>query len=858
MNTRQIIAGDAAVRRRWLLGTALAGIALSATPAFAQAVGDPAAGTTTEQPSAALAQGAVAAPGEAADTGGLEDIVVTARKRVETTQDVPVSVTALGPAQLQRYDLSNLERVAASTPQFVIGRAPSGSGATLVLRGIGSNTTSIGLEQSVAVVVDGVYYGQGRVINEGFFDLGRLEILKGPQSLFFGKNATAGVVSITTADPTDRREFIGRLGYEVRSQQLIGEAIGSGPLSDTLGIRIGVRATKMYDSFFKNIGNDVIYPTTEFTSRVVTPHASAVGPRDAGKSKDIYGRVTLKWTPTDQFTATLKANAGANDSNNPGASSVLYNCPRGVSQLNPAIRCGRKFVSSSNRVPADIAATLPFAGDGTTGNTYKSWATTLNLNYELDDVTFTSVTNYNSNRNTFIFDGDSVSAGGPVGVYATERSSFKAFSSEFRALTTYDGPINVLVGGYYQSTKRVYNAFTASGGLENVNAPQPFQRYLANSKNSETEGETIAGFGQVTWKIFKNLEAAAGVRYTHETKDSYFIQPYSHPTRVAQGIFLPNVRIAADQTFTNWSPEATLTYKPTRDLTIYGAYKTAYKSGGFSNSGILSPSAGLDDFTFDPEKARGFEGGVKSTLFDRQLRLNLGIYTYKFENLQLDFFNSPVFAFSTINAGSARSRGVELEFEYAPRTLEGLNLRGSLNYNRARYGDTIGPVTGTGGTSIVGPNAPCYTGQAPAAGCTILIPGARPTQNLKGLATANAPLWTASLGASYDFPLSDNLKLSLSTDARYSASYIPTAFGNPNTRQPKYINLDASVRIRTADDMLEFAAIGKNLTNRFYATGGTDAPSTGARTGTVTGLLADQIGFISLPRSVQLQVTVRY
>ncbi len=815
-------------RTRYLTTSALAGLALMVSPVHAQAAG-------SDAPAAAVAE---------QEGGGLEDIVVTARKRVETTQDVPVSVTALGAAQLQRYDLSNLERVAASTPQFVIGRSPSGSGATLVLRGIGSNTTSIGLEQSVAVVVDGVYYGQGRVINEGFFDLARLEILKGPQALFFGKNATAGVVSITTADPTDKPEFVGRVGYEVRSQQLIGEAIGSGPLTDNLGIRIGVRATKMYDSFFKNIGSDVIYPTRDIATGITTQHVSPVGPRDAGKGKDIYGRVTLKWDPNDRFSATLKANIGANDSNNPSNSSVIYNCPTGVSALNPAIPCKRSFVSSSNRVPADIAASLPYAGDGTTGNKYKSWASTLNMSYALDNVTLTSVTNYNYNRNTFIFDGDSVSAPGAVGVYATERSSWHAFSSEFRALTSYDGPVNLMVGALYQKTKRNYLAFTASGGLENSAAPQPYQRYLANSKDSKTDGETLSGFGQVTWKMLDGLEAAAGVRYTHETKDSYFIEPYSHPTRVAQGIFLPNTLISADQTFNNWSPEATLTYKPTRDLTIYGAYKTAYKSGGFSNSGILSPSAGIDDFTFDPEKAAGFEGGVKSMLFDRQLRLNLGLYTYQIKNLQIDFFNSPVFAFSTINAGSARSKGVELEFEYAPRAADGFNLRGSLNYNRARYGDV--------------PNAPCYTGQTPAAGCIIPFVGSRPIQNLKGKPTANAPLWTASLGASYEFALSDGLKMGLSSDARYSASYIPTAFGNPNTRQNGYVNLDATAKVSTANDMFEFAIIGKNLTNRFYATGGTDAPSTGRLTGTAGGVLADQIGFVSLPRSVQLQLTVRY
>ena len=797
---------------------------------------------TSAAPTQAQTQAQTTSP---PDTGGLQDIIVTARKRVETTQNVPVSVTAISAAQIQHYDLSSLEKVAAMTPTFVIGRAPSGAGATLVLRGIGSNTTSIGLEQSVATIVDGAYYGQGRVINEGLFDLGRIELLKGPQALFFGKNATAGVVSITTADPTNKPEFIARLGYEFSAQQTTGEVIASGPITDTLGVRLAVRGGKMFDSYFKNIGSDVIYPTTDIATGIKTNHLSPVGPRDAGKVKDIYGRLTIKWHPTERFTATIKANAGDSDNNNPGASSVLYNCPTGASQLNPAIKCGRKFLSSSNIVPADIAATLPYAGDGQTGNQYKSWAVTANLNYELPNVSLTSVTNYNYNRNTFIFDGDSVSAPGPVGVYATERSPFHAFSSEFRALTKFDFPVNVMLGGYYQSTKRDYHAFTASGGLENSAAPQPFQRYLANSKLSQTKGETLAAFGQVTWKIFPTLEAAGGVRYTHETKDSFFTEPYSHPTRVAQGVFSPGVLITANQVFNNWSPEATLTYKPSRNITIYGAYKTAYKSGGFSNSGILSPSASVHDFAFNPEKARGFEGGIKTTLFDRQFRFNVIGYRYKYTDLQLDFFNSPVFAFSTINAGSAITKGVEVELAYAPRSIAGLNLRATVNYNRARYGNV--------------PNAPCYTGQTPAAGCTIPAGvGQRPLQNLKGQPTADAPDWTASLGGDYETHISSGLLLGISADARYSGSYITSAFGNPNTLQHRYINIDASVRVRTADEHWELGVIGRNLTNRFYATGGTDAPSTGSGTGTPAGKLADQIGFVAQPRTVELQLTWHY
>lgn len=798
--------------------------------------------------------------GAVEEQGGVEDIVVTARKRQESTQDVPVAVVALSPERIERYDLTSLERVAAQTPSFSIGRAPSGSGATLVLRGIGSNTTSIGLEQSVAVIVDGSYYGQGRTINEGFFDLGRLEILKGPQALFFGKNAAAGVVSITTADPGDKLEVIARAGYEFESQEMRGEAIISSPLTDTLGLRVAMRASKQGKGLFRQIGATQTYPTSDRTSTAVTvtPTNHVSGPAGDGRTREFYVRGTLKWQPTDDFTAVLKANYGENETNNPGANSVLYYCPTGFYAGNAAIRCGHRFASSGNRFPTAIADSIPFARDnGQTGNRYKSWAVNLALAYELENITLSSVTNYNWNRNTFMFDADSVSRSGAPGVFATEDTDWRAFSTEFRALTSFGGAFDAMLGVYVQDTKRDYDAWTASGGLENSLATPSFRRYLANSKDSQTEGKTLALFGQAILRPVDKVEVTAGVRYTDESKDSYFLQPYSHPIRVTQTIFLPGVTLPSNQDFSNWSPEATITWKPQDNITVYAAYKTAYKSGGFSNSGILSPNAGLADFEFEPEKAKGFEGGIKTTLADRQLRLNLGIYSYKFTNLQLDFFRSDIFAFTTINAGSARTKGVELEFEYAPRALDGFNLRGSLNYNKARYGDA--------------PGAPCYAGQTRANGCNLVfVPATGGTvpfnaaihtvanrQNLKGLPTANAPKWTGSLGASYEADLGAAL-LGLSLDARYSDDYLATAFGNPFTRQKSYTTLDGSITLKTPDERWQLSLVGKNLTNRWYFNGGNDAPNTGSGTGTTTGVLADQIGFAQSPRTIQAQVTFRY
>lgn len=811
--------------------------------------------------SAALVQAPAALAQDGAQEGGINDIVVTARKRQETTQDVPVSVVAISAERMQQYDLSNLERVAATTPSFSIGRTPSGSGATLVLRGIGSNTTSIGLEQSVAVIVDGAYYGQGRTINEGFFDLGRLEILKGPQALFFGKNATAGVVSITTADPGDKLEVIGRAGYEFTAKQIYGEAIVSTPLSDTLGIRVAARASKQFDGYYRQLGTTQPYPTIDRTSTAVpgvtTIHTS--GPAGDGRAKEVYIRGTLKWEPTDTMTATLKANYGVNDNNNPSAGAVVYHCPTGALAANPAIPCRRRFASSANRTPTDIAATQPFANaDGQQGNQYKSWAVNLGLTWALDDLTISSVTNYNWNRNTFQFDADGVSRPGAPGVFATEDSSFHAFSQEVRAQTSTGSFWDAMVGGYFQSTKRDYDAWTVSGGLENSQATPAYRRYLANQKDSQTKGETYAMFAQLIVRPITSIEIAGGARYTSESKDSYFVQPYSHPIRVAQGIFLPGVTLRSNQDFNDWSPEATVTWKPVQEVTVYGAYKTAYKSGGFSNSGIYSPAASLADFEFGPEKARGFEAGIKTMLLDRQLRLNLTGYNYKYSNLQLDFFRSDTFAFTTINAGSARTKGVEFEFQFAPRGLPGFDLHGSVNYNHARYGDA--------------PGAPCWAGQTRSEGCNLVYVPATDTsrpfnpatdvaanrQNLKGLPTANAPDWTGNLGVSYEALLESGSKFNLGVDARYSGSYLATAFGNPYTRQNRYVSLDASLSFTTADEHWQFQVIGKNLTNRWYAIGGVDTPNTGAGTGTNAGIVADQTGYASIPRTVQAQVTFRY
>lgn len=786
---------------------------------------------------------AIAADAPSVGSGGIEEIIVTARKREESIQDIPVSIAALSAEQIERQDISSLEKLSAKLPQLIITNSSNGSGASLSMRGIGSNFSSVGIEQSVAVIVDGAYYGHGRVLEEGFFDLARVEMLKGPQALFYGKNATAGVISITTADPGSEAEYKGRVGYEFNAEEVYGEVVASGPVSDTLGIRLALRASKMYGGYTRNLGSDAPYGV--FDAATFTP-ALLVGPVSKGQQpggNQLIGRLTIAWKPTDKLSNTLKLSGTRSRGGSPVANSFV-GCAGETFQANPAIRCGRKFTTYQNDPPAEF-----HGGTGTLRrglyNLYDSWSANDVLTYDMGQVALTSVTNYNSNKARFNADYAQEGLGG---IWVPIKSTFHAFSNETRLATSFDGPMNLLAGVYYQSSKRKHEEHVTFFGAYNSAAPREFQ-YLAFFKPSSTKGETTSAYGQAIVRPNAQIEITAGVRYTHETKDSKFVQSYVNP--FFTGIFLLNQPIARKQTFNNWSPDATITWKPTEHVTLYAAYKTGYKSGGFSNSAVQTPADPTGEFfVFGPEKAKGFEVGIKTLLADKQLRFNLGAYRYNFSGLQVDYYDPTKIQYITRNAGSSRVEGVELELEFAPRALAGLTLSATANYNRSRYRNFVGP---------------CYTGQAQSEGCNIFGPNddpltALPTlQQLGGHSTANAPRWVGTLGFAYEAAVSSGLKAGLSSDLRYSARYNASPFGNPDARQKSYVTLDASARISTADDRWELALIGKNLTNRQILTGAQDITGTGSGTGTANGGNgADFFGYSSLPRTVQLQLGFRY
>ena len=204
----------------------------------------------------------------------------------------------------------------------------------------------------------------------------------------------------------------------------------------------------------------------------------------------------------------------------------------------------------------------------------------------------------------------------------------------------------------------------------------------------------------------------------------------------------------------------------------------------------------LADLSFEPEKGRGFEVGVKSTLADNQLRLNATVYTYKYKDLQVDFFRSDIFAFNTVTA-DAKTQGAEVEVQFAPHAAPGLELHGAINYNRAKYVDS---------------SLPCYAGQGPLSGCTLSVNGV-PYQDVSGNPTAIAPKWAGAVGGRYEVPVGNGMHFAISGDARYSGKYLASGFGNPLSEFDSYVVFNASVSIGIHDDRCLVAVHGSNVTN---------------------------------------------
>ena len=409
-----------------------------------------------------------------------------------------------------------------------------------------------------------------------------------------------------------------------------------------------------------------------------------------------------------------------------------------------------------------------------------------------------------------------------------------SFTQELRLQSSYEGPVNFTIGGFFESSKR-FNSYQPILGFIGFDASNGGSAYTFKD-NYRNRGKTYSAFGQLRWKIVEEVELAGGVRYTKESKHTIGNTTYINGLGLAFGLAAVGQQVTNDKKFSNWSPEVTLRYKPSNNVMTYIAYKTGYKSGGISTPATISrtyintpanPNASKV-LQFNPEKSKGFEAGLKAELLDRTVRLDLSVYRYTFSNLQLTSFDAALVAYFIKNAGKARTTGAEASVVW--QATPELSFTGSASYNDAKFVDFRG--------------AQCYALLQGTPACNPVTGYDRTGQRLP-----RAPKTVFSAGFDYETPISSNLKFGVGGDATHSASYVTSETGDPNADQKAHWRLNGSIRIGAENDAWQFALLGRNLTNEYIRVISNDKVF--APAGEITS-------YSIRPREIVLQASFKY
>ncbi len=725
----------------------------------------------------------------------LEEVIVTARKREESVLNVPVAITAFSGEQLSQFGTNDMYTLTERVPGFVMGTQVASIGPTPSLRGIGTGTLNPTIDQSVALNVDGMGFNQALAFSSSMFDMASLEVLRGPQSLFYGKNATAGVISINTMDPGEEFELEVGGGYENNANEYMVHAIVSAPLTDTFGARLAAQWSDM-DGWQKNtaIGDGI---------SSVTPKYATVPDKD-----DLVVRGTLLWEPTSTFTAKLKANYNRTNIDGSGGAGQIASCPDGIGTNLPddfplagayaflygtqspqwlAANEDCKLDDRINAVYPDPNSSL-YTGVRNNGVPFYDLEQTfgsLLLDWEISDsLTLSSVTGYNDVEHSVLINGGQTGFAGPL-ILADTDFEREDFTQELRLTSNYDGAWNYMIGAYYQDG-------------EMINTTGLFFLGPRDKGRLPIDMETMAVFGQLRWQMTPEIELAAGARWTDEEREF-------NPVNLATGEPFPIETYITDERQTDdVSPEVTVTWTPTDTLTFFAGYRKAFKSGSWDT---VSNPRGFD-LSFDDENVEGFEGGMKSYLAGNTVSLNLTGYYYEYDDLQVGANESTPqgFLIRTLNAASATVWGVDFDLAWAPGSVEGLELFAIANYNNAEY-DTFD-------------NALCWGGQTFEQGCNQdLSPdtGLYQAQDLSGGDLLRAPEIQATFGFTYERPIADGMVLSLGSSTLWSDEYAANTLLRDDFYQDSYFKTSASVGVRDADGRWEVSVIGKNLNDEITA-----------------------------------------
>lgn len=722
-------------------------------------------------------------------------IIVQARRQNESLQEVPVTVTAIGGETLQRYNVDQVADITSRVPTLNVQVGGSGSGGQLSLRGVGSSNISAAFDSAVAFEYDGVVVSSMRLVQAGFFDVDQIDVLRGPQSLFFGKSATAGVLSLRSANPTPNWEVGMRANYEFEEKGYLLSGYISGPISDTLGVRVAAQF------------NDI----DEF--QLLQPGTPAVNQKRG--LTDLIVRTTLAWEPSDRFSANLKVQYTKNE--NDGAfGTVEIGCgANGIAdpvfllggglQIPAGYDCNTTdqryfFMDAAPQLAPGVPTPSRAAGrNGVPFGETEIWFGRLQFDLDLSDtLALTSVTGL-LNMDAVDFDCYSYAGVFPGGIPGGAGCSdpvnkLEQYSQELRLTSDFDGAFNFMLGAFYEDRTFIFDTAQQGVNISFLGA-DPITGFTYDwDKTHTTKTEALSFFGSAMIDLTDKLELSGGIRYTDETKIQTIAVPYIHlflqgPGFVQPGFFSGPINFKDD----NFSPEVTLRYQANDDLNFFASYKTGFKSGGIDNSALpsnsLSQAALSGDFSgliFQSEKAEGGEIGFKSQWAGRSVTLNATAYYYVFTDLQVQNFNAQTIQFITSNAGELTTKGVDLEARWNT-PVDGLNLSTNLSWLDTEYTADFFQPGGQGGVV-----------------------------NLKGRRGSQAPEWSGNFAADWTIPLSDNLELFLSGNATYNDGYITDETSFNDYVQPSFWTLDTNVSIGHPDGDWKLSLIATNLTDKIF------------------------------------------
>ena len=586
-------------KRAWLCATAVAIFA----PAIAAAqTADPAA-TKTDQ---------------------VSEVVVTAQKREESLQKVPITVAAFNIKTMAALGVTDTLDIPNLVPGFVITK--SLNIALPYLRGVGQSSATIGIESDVALYIDGIYLPEPAAGVFGLNNIERVEVLKGPQGTLFGRNATGGVINIVTRDPSWVPHVDADLGYGDYDTYL-GHLYATGPLSDTLAASLAIGGNDESEGYGRNITLN----------------------RRIFQSKDYEAQSKLRWKPDDNTTVTA---------------NLIYTYSEGDNGTANGIYPGSLAEDHRTRFISPYTVASASSGDSWTDNAIGS----LKIEHDFHWARLVNLAAVQSEEETVRLTQNGIPNGVPPavnGVFPDEGAS--TFSDELQLLSPSTGPIE-WIGGFYFLTNNARlhaNVFADTRDVFSIRSRQVTDSY--------------SGFVQSTVHLRPDTRVTLGARYTVDEKD---VSGYQYNSKgVITNTFaaaLGAIGQSTDKTWSSPSYRASIDHDLTSDTLIYASYNRGFKSGLFNLFSLTNPAA-------DPETLNAYEVGLKNTFFERRLKLNLAWFYYDYNNIQLRSLVPPAVAPLVFNAASAQIKGLDLDFEAV--AFSGFTVNGGLEALNAHYVD---------------------------------------------------------------------------------------------------------------------------------------------------------------------------